>query len=115
MSRAGFTYMISNYERTVIYIGVTNNIYKRMLDYKNNLGGYFASKYKCKYLVYYENFQAIGDAIAREKQLKNWHKDWKWNLVKTNNPELNDLSADWFTHDNQLKDPGLAIQHLRGF
>jgi len=86
-----------------------------MQDYKNNSGGYFASKYKCKYLMHYERHGKITDAIAKEKQWKRWHKDWKWNLVKMHNPELRDLSADWFNEKNELKMPELATEHLRGF
>lgn len=107
--------MISNYTRTVIYTGVTNNIYSRMNDYKNNLGGYFASKYKCKYLMYYEVQQEMTEAIKREKQIKNWRSGWKWNLVKSINPELKDLSGDWFNEKNELVDPTLVIEHLRNF
>ena len=115
MSRRGFTYIISNYTRTVLYIGVTNNIYSRMHDYKNGLGGYFAPLYKCKYLMYYEGFSEIADAIKREKQLKNWHSEWKWNLIKSGNPELEDISAAWFNEVNELIDPDMATEHLRNF
>lgn len=47
--------------------------------------------------MYFEHYDAIVDAIDREKQLKNWHSKWKWNLIKEENPELLDLAADWFT------------------
>jgi len=55
-------------------------------------GSLFTSKYKLSILIYAEEYDNISDAIAREKQLKNWHKQWKWNLVKQNNPKL----KDWY-------------------
>jgi|TARA_R110000772_G_C13062870_1_gene415470 putative endonuclease len=55
-------------------------------------GSLFTSKYKLTILIYAEEYDNISDAIAREKQLKNWHKQWKWNLVKQNNPKL----EDWY-------------------
>ncbi len=73
-----------------------------MHEHKNGLNEGFAAKYKCYYLVYFEAFWNIGDAIAREKQLKRWHKEWKWNLIRSINPELLDLSSDWFDDDNNL-------------
>lgn len=115
MSKKGFVYMITYKLKTVIYTGVTNNIYERMHDYKNYNGGYFASKYRCKYLIYYEGHSDISEAIKREKQLKNWHKEWKWNLVKSANPESKDLSEHWFDEKGNLIDPALAIEHLRNF
>ena len=75
----------------MLYIGVTSNLKKRISAYKNEIGSSFTQKYHLKYLIYFEEFTAIEQAIAREKQLKNWHKDWKWNLIKSINPELKDL------------------------
>ena len=70
---------------------------RRMIEHKTGSGSRFASKYKLHDLMYYENYSFIIDAIDREKQLKNWRKAWKWNLIKEENPKLKDLSADWFT------------------
>ncbi len=75
----------------MLYIGVTSDLKKRISDHKNEIGSSFTQKYHLKYLIYFEEFTAIEQAIAREKQLKNWHKDWKWNLIKSINPELKDL------------------------
>lgn len=55
-------------------------------------GSTFTKKYNCLDLIYYESSWSIDEAIAREKQLKNWHKEWKWNLIKEFNPDLKDLS-----------------------
>jgi putative endonuclease len=54
----------------------------------------FATKYRCKYLVYYETYASIRDAIAREKQVKNWHRAWKISLIRSKNPEMKDLWED---------------------
>ena len=49
--------------------------------------------------MYFEKIQGMQNAIDREKQLKRWHREWKWNLIKENNPELNDLASDWYSDD----------------
>jgi putative endonuclease len=91
----GYVYILSNYTRTTLYIGVTNNIERRLYEHKSGKGSKFTHQYNCKYLMCLESFDDISDAINREKQLKNWHKEWKWNLIRVNNPELKDLSTEW--------------------
>ena len=93
----GFVYIMSNKIRTTNYIGVTNDIERRVMEHKCAAGSKFAARYRLYYLMYFEHYENIIDAIHREKQLKNWHKKWKWNLIKTENPKLTDLAADWFT------------------
>lgn len=75
---------------------MTNNIEARILEHKAEIASKFTTKYKLKYLMHYEECPSIESAIEREKQLKNWKRDWKWNLIKDKNPKLNDLAADWF-------------------
>lgn len=99
----GFVYIMSNKIRTTNYIGVTNDIERRLMEHKCGAGSNFTSRYKLYYLMYYEQFDSIIDAIDREKQLKNWHREWKWNLIKAENPKLEDLAADWFT-DKEIFD-----------
>ena len=82
---------MSNSKRTTFYIGVTSDLKTRIADHKNGIGSAFTSKYKLTDLMYYEDFPDIYQAIDREKQLKNWHRDWKINLIKSVNPEMNDL------------------------
>jgi putative endonuclease len=98
MEKEGFVYIMSNKNRTTLYIGVTNDLEVRVLQHKAGLSA-FTKKYNLFDLIYFERILGMQDAIAREKQLKNWHKDWKWNLVKEYNPELLDLAADWFTKE----------------
>jgi putative endonuclease len=91
MHPGGYTYIMTNKYKNVFYIGVTSNIRGRAYEHKNGTGSKFTSKYRCHYLVYYEWFQYINHAIEREKQLKNWHRDWKINLIKEENPLMIDL------------------------
>ena len=86
-----YTYIIANKTRTVLYIGVTSELKSRLIQHKNGEGSIFTRKYNVYDLMYFEEFSDINQAIAREKQLKNWHKDWKLNLIKTKNPEMKDL------------------------
>ena len=89
--RDGFVYILSNKKRNVLYIGVTNDLKERVYQHKTGDGSKFTSKYNCHYLVFYEYHKSIVHAIEREKQLKNWHRDWKLNLIKEQNPTLRDL------------------------
>ena len=88
-------YILSNFARTVFYIGVTNDLYTRIRQHRNNEGSAFTSKYKCHYLMYYEDYSDVRNAIAREKQLKNWLRKWKIELIRKENPDLIDLAKDW--------------------
>ena len=92
--KRGYVYILSNYTRTTFYIGVTSNLGKRIQEHKDGDGSKFVQKYNLHYLVYYEEFDQVTDAIRREKELKNWHRDWKIRLIKTVNPEMKDLSSD---------------------
>ena len=90
-----FVYMLSNVKRTVFYIGVTNNLKRRIYEHENGLVEGFSQRYNLKYVVFFEEYRKIEDAIMREKQLKNWRRIWKINLVKTKNSTLKDLSKNW--------------------
>ena len=82
---------MTNTYRTTLYIGVTSDLGKRIVEHQNEMGSKFTKKYNLKDLVYYEEFSDINQAIAREKQIKNWKKDWKLNLIKEMNPNLETL------------------------
>lgn len=90
----GFTYILTNKNFTVLYVGATKNLKNRIDCHRNGIGALFTKKYNATILLYFEEFDYFGDAFKREKQLKNWHKDWKWNLAKVLNPELKDLYID---------------------
>lgn len=95
--RYGYTYIVSNFNRTTLYVGATRDIYRRMLEHKSGYGSTFTSRYNLFHLLYYEQIVGVKKAFARERQLKNWHCDWKWNLIKAVNPELQDIAQDWYT------------------
>ncbi len=88
-------YILTNYEQTVLYVGVTSNLEKRMYEHKNKIYSGFSSKYNLKKLVYYELTESIEAAILREKKLKKWNREWKLDLIKEVNPEFKDLSLSW--------------------
>lgn len=86
-----YVYILTNYNKTVFYIGVTNNIARRIYEHNNELIEGFTKKYKLKYLLYYEVFNDVNKAIAREKTLKHWKKQWKWDLIIKANSDLYNL------------------------
>ena len=92
MPEKGYVYFMTNANNKALYIGVTSDLTKRVLQHKNHQYEGFTDKYNCTKLVYYEECNDIKTAITREKQLKNWHRDWKNNLIKQTNPEWKDLS-----------------------
>ncbi|MEM1259380.1 MAG: GIY-YIG nuclease family protein [Bacteroidota bacterium] len=86
--RYSFVYIMTNKYGTTFYIGVTANLSKRMVEHALSEGSKFTKKYSLTDLVYFEKFLDINQAIAREKQVKNWHHEWKVNLIKEKNPKL---------------------------
>ena len=95
MKRGGSVYILTNISNDVLYIGVTSDLIVRVAEHKDGkFSDSFTSKYNCNKLVYFENFLNIEEAIAREKQLKNWRRQWKENLIREANPEWKDLSGD---------------------
>jgi putative endonuclease len=95
-TRSYYVYILTNFTRSVLYIGVTNDIHLRVQQHKNGEGSVFTSKYKCHYLLYFEEYFQIDEAIAGEGQLKNWQRKWKDELIRKENPDLKDLAADWY-------------------
>jgi putative endonuclease len=93
--KKGYVYIMSNKNRTTLYIGVTNDIKRRVYEHKEGIGSVFTSRYNLTELLYFEEIAGMKNAIRREKHLKRWHKEWKWNLIKEHNPRLKDLSKDW--------------------
>ncbi len=104
-SRDYYVYIMSNMSKT-LYIGVTNNLMRRVLEHKQKRIEGFTQKYNITKLVYFEWTDSIEAAINREKQLKNWHRQWKINLVEGMNKNWDDLTIDWFTDwDIEKLDP----------
>ena len=89
-----FVYILTNKSNKVLYIGVTNNLEWRMYEHKNKMIDGFTKRYNLTKLVYFEETSDVKGAIEREKQLKNWHRDWKMKLISDSNPEWKDLSVE---------------------
>lgn len=101
-SRWFHVYILTNRRNTTFYIGVTGNLFRRVHEHKSGAFEGFTKKYRLHKLVYYEEFQYSFDAITREKQLKNWHREWKLNLVRSTNPDFVDLAFDLYENrDNE--------------
>ena len=90
-----YVYILSNWNDSVLYIGVTNNLPRRLYEHRNHLVTGFTSKYNTHKLVYFEETNDVYSAISREKQLKGWVRKKKNNLIMQKNPEWKDLSAEW--------------------
>ena len=86
-----YVYILSNQMNSVLYIGVSNDLIRRMYEHKNKLVNGFSKRYNLNKLLYFKKTDNVEVAIQREKQLKNWHRQWKLNLIKENNPEFKDL------------------------
>ncbi|MDD4902488.1 MAG: GIY-YIG nuclease family protein [Patescibacteria group bacterium] len=102
-----FVYLLTNYRKTVLYTGMTNNLVRRMIEHKFGFGCAFTRKYKTKYLVYYEPHGYFNRAVEREKELKGWCKNKKINLIKRDNPLLLDLS------DKIIRESGYSNETIK--
>ncbi|GJQ62569.1 MAG: endonuclease [Melioribacteraceae bacterium] len=89
-----FVYIITNKRNGTLYIGMTNNLVRRVWEHKEGLVEGFSKKYGTKLLVYYEESNNVSDAIAREKQLKKWKQEWKLRIIEKVNPDWGDLSLN---------------------
>ena len=90
-----FVYIVTNENKTTLYIGVTNDIQRRLSQHyfdSQNTRKSFAGKYNCYYLLYYEGFESIPDAIQREKELKKWRREKKDKLITSFNPDWDFLN-----------------------
>ncbi len=91
-----YIYMMGSANGRALYIGVTSDLQRRVLQHKEGRYGGFTTKYRCHHLLYYERFYDINQAIAREKQLKGWIRAKKEELIKSINPDRIDLSLGWY-------------------
>ena len=90
--QGGFVYIMANRAHGVLYVGVTADIAQRMGLHRSGQGSKFCRRYGIDQLVLAEAYPTIIEAITREKQLKNWHRAWKIELIEASNPEWEDLS-----------------------
>ncbi len=90
-----FVYILASRRNGTLYIGVTNNLQRRVYEHKMELIEGFTKKYKVKILVYFEETNNIYSALEREKQLKKWNRRWKIRLIEENNPNWKDLYEEF--------------------
>jgi putative endonuclease len=86
-----YIYIVASRKNGTLYIGMTNNLKKRIVQHKEGLIPGFTQRYKINMLVYFEEHTDVRDAITREKQMKRWKRAWKIELIESMNPEWNDL------------------------
>jgi putative endonuclease len=96
MAKTYYIYLLSNTSK-MIYIGVTNNLERRVFEHKSKQREGFTKKYNLHQLVYYEETDDIGRALEREKQLKGWKRQKKVALIESKNPKWKDLSEGWYS------------------
>lgn len=90
-----YVYILANKRNGTLYIGVTNNLERRLYEHKNKLLKGFTKEYGVDKLVWYENTTDVNSALQREKQLKKWNRKWKLDLIEKDNPQWKDLSDSW--------------------
>jgi putative endonuclease len=106
-------YILSNPSRSTLYINTTDDLCDTILRHKKGKESLFTRKYKLVHMIYLESFSDGETALARQRQLKNWHRQWKWNLILAANPKLRELtcvdaepsSASQKTHKKKLLIP----------
>ena len=95
MTKSYYVHILASKRNSTLYIGVTNDIIRRLYEHKHNLVSGFTSRYGVHRLVYYEEAQDVKVALKREKQLKKWDRVWKLKLIEEANHNWTDLSQDW--------------------
>jgi putative endonuclease len=90
-----YVYLLTNWNNKVMYVGMTNDLERRIFEHKNKLIKGFTEKYNVNKLVYFEQTEDVSAAIAREKEIKKWRREKKNELVNLMNPGWEDLSSKW--------------------
>jgi len=92
-----YVYILTNYSKTVLYTGVTNDIERRVYEHKQKYNPRsFTAKYQVNQLMWYETHNDIEQALRREKLIKKWRRQWKYELIEKENQEWKDLSSEWY-------------------
>ncbi len=91
LTRSYFVYLLASRRNGTLYVGVTNDLTRRVCQHKQGLVEGFTKKYGVKMLVWYEQTESIESAVLREKQIKRWNRDWKIELIRASNPQWRDL------------------------
>lgn len=96
MLNSYYLYILTNSRNTVLYIGITNDLKRRVFEHKTKIIKGFTSKYGLDKLIYFEEGNDINEVILKEKQMKKWKREFKFNLIKKENPDFKDLANDWY-------------------
>ena len=91
LTRSYFVYLLASRRNGTLYVGVTNDLMRRVCQHKQGLVEGFTKRYGVKMLVWYEQTESIESAVLREKQIKRWNRDWKIELIRASNPQWRDL------------------------
>jgi putative endonuclease len=94
LTQSYYVYMLASRRRGTLYVGVTNDLVKRVWQHKQGLVEGFTKRYGIRTLVWYEQTESIESAIAREKQIKKWNRGWKIELIESGNPQWKDLHEE---------------------
>jgi putative endonuclease len=92
MSRRGYAYILASQKNGTLYIGVTSDLAGRLQQHRTGTGSKFAARYGVMRLVWFDEYEWVTDAIAREKILKKWPRQWKINLIEEHNPHWRDIA-----------------------
>ena len=103
MRGGAFVYILVNRHRTVMYVGITRNVERRLIEHRLKKLGGFTAKYNVDRLVLVEEYPTVPEAIAREKQIKGWSRAKKDALVGASNPDWEDLAPDLWPGDSSLR------------
>ncbi len=106
MNRQYYVYMMSNRSRT-LYVGVTNDLERRVYDHKSGISEGFTKRYKMNRLVYFDATSNVEGAITREKEIKEWRRSKKIDLIEAGNPGWKNLSDGWYEARQWQRDPSL--------
>ncbi len=112
MEKTGFVYILTNKNKTALYVGVTNNLCRRIHEHKNHLiKGSFTDKYNLEFCIYYEEIEGFESAIKREKEIKKWSRQKKTDLINKVNPEWNIL----VTEQGFIREQRLFSEQVKAF
>ncbi|MET0943376.1 MAG: GIY-YIG nuclease family protein [Mesorhizobium sp.] len=92
MRRRGFVYILASQKNGTLYVGVTSDLAGRLLQHRTGTGSKFAARYGVMRLVWFDEFDLITDAIAREKKIKKWPRQWKIKMIEERNPNWHDIT-----------------------
>lgn len=96
MDKIYYIYIITNQTNKVLYIGITNNLFRRIYEHKEEIFEDFSKTYKCKKLVWYDKTTDVREEIKKEKQMKKWKREFKENVIHQMNPDWKDLYDELF-------------------